>query len=164
MSDWSTFTDDEIREIKHTLNVEIERAMIVVLLISPILCAIAPYFPGRRGRRLIDRMNYLDAVFAFSLMWVILLIGIWFWHNYKTNKEFAENRSFLRKKQVGTSVKLKSKSIISTYEDIMVTDLQDTLETIKLSKEESLNLKIGDEIIVEYEEQTKTVLKLEKLD
>ena len=74
MPEWSKFTDSEIELIKDKMNHKFERAMIITILLSPIVCLIMPYIPGRRGRGpMIDRMPYWDAVLQMSKFWIAAL-------------------------------------------------------------------------------------------
>ncbi len=162
MPDWTSFTDDEISQIKTKLNKKFDKALVVTLLFSPIFCLVVPYLPGKRGRkRMIDRMEYDEAVLQFAIIWLLVLIGVWIWNNYKVNKQFRENRKFLRKKIIIASVRTKKKSIFKSYENIIETNLEGELEAIEVGKQQSSKFNIGDNLKIEIEEQTNTVLKIE---
>ena len=164
MPEWSKFTDDEINSIKIKLNEAFDKGMKIILLFTPIICLIMPYMPGRRGRgRMIDSMEYEEAVLQFGIIWLLTLLGVSIWNNYKTNKQFSDNRIFFRKKSETTIIKLKSKSAFSRFDDLIITELKGKLKSIKIDKDQSKKFEISDQIKIEYEEQTSTILKLEKV-
>jgi len=163
MPEWSKFTDSEIELIKYKLNHKFERGMIIVILISPIICLIMPYIPGRRGRGpLIDRMPYWDAVLQMSLIWFATLIGVWIWNYLKTKKQYSENKIFLKKTNEIGEITGKSKSFFSTYANKIITNLEGDLGIMKIEKKESQSLNIGDKVEVIYEQQTKTIFEINK--
>ena len=165
MPEWSTFSDKEINTIKKKSNETFDKAAKITWLLSPIICLIAPYLPGRKGRgSMVETMGYEKAVLYFSLFWIGINLFVWFSHKSKTNKEFSENRKFLRRKNVKTVVKRKSRTAFSFFDNILMTELDGNLKTIQIKREESESIKIGEEIQIEYEEQTNTILKLEKVD
>ena len=89
MPEWSKFTDTEIDLIKDKMNHKFERTMIGIILLSPILCLIMPYIPGRRGRGpMVDSMPYWDAVLLISIFWFATLIGVLVWNYFKSNSQF----------------------------------------------------------------------------
>lgn len=161
MSGWTSFTDKEINSIKINLNQKFDRAMIFILLFTPLICLIAPYIPSRKRKRMIDRMDYNDAVLQFAIFWILVIIGVWIWNNYNSKKQFLKHRKFLRKKKLIALVKEKKKSIFKSYKNNLITNLEGSLKKIRIAKEQSNNLKIGDEIRIEIEEHTETVLTIE---
>ena len=163
MPEWSKFTDSEIELIKDKMNHKFERAMIITILLSPIVCLIMPYIPGRRGRGpMIDRMPYWDAVLQMSIFWIAALIGVWIWNYFKTNSPYAANRKHLKKKKEIGKVISKSKSFLSSFENTLTTNLKGHLKEIKIDKDEAQLLSTGDNVEIEFEEHTKTILKVVK--
>lgn len=161
MPEWSKFTDNEVESIKHKLNHKFERSMIITILLSPIICLVMPYFLGRRGA-VINKMPYWDAVVQMSIIWFAALLGIWIWNSFKTKKQYSKNRKFLRKKNEIAEITDKSKSFLSSFVNIIGTNLEGDLSSIKIEKEHSKMLGIGDKVNIEFEEHTKTIFRIEK--
>ena len=159
----SSFTDSEIELIKHKINHKFESSMIIAVLASPIICLIMPYIPGRRGRvPMIDEMPYWDAVWRMSIIWILVLIGVWFRNYFKTRNQFSASRKYLRRKNKRGVAIGKSKSLFSRFDNKLSTNIEGKLKEIKIEKEESQSLKVGDKIEIEFEEHTMTIFKIEK--
>lgn len=163
MGDWTGFTDEEITKIKQGLSKKNDQVMLIMILASPLICLVAPYFPSRRGReRMIDKMDYEDAILQCAIIWLLVLIAFWIWNNYKTRKQFVKSRRFLRKKKINAIVKGKEKSIFKTYKNVLKTNLGNQLASIQISENQSMRINIDDEVEIEIEEQTSTILNIEK--
>lgn len=164
MSDWSNFTTKEIDLIISKSKKEFDLGMKVTLFLSPLACVIAPYLPSRKGRdRLIDTMDYEKVVLIWAIIWVGILIITWISNNQKVEKEFWENRKFLRRKFLTAKIKKKEKSFFKKFENKLITDLKWEFRELEVSNEQSSEFEIGDDIQIEIEEQTRTVLKINKL-
>jgi|GEM_PF-4039720 len=157
------FTDEEIQLIQSKLNETFEKGMMFLLLVTPLICLIGPYIPGRRSEPLIDRMGFADAFLRFAIIWVLMILILWFWQVYKYRKEFAALRPFLKRKCYTSIIKRKSRSTLSMFDDKLITDLKGDLRYIRVTKAQSKSVDGGNLVLIELEERTKAVLKIEKL-
>jgi len=164
MPDWSKFTDNEIVLIKQKMNNEFDKAMIAVLLCSPIICLVMPYIPGRSGREpMIERMPYWDAVLQMSIFWILALLGVWVWNYFRSKRQFARNRQFLKKEIKTGNILNKTKGIFKSYDNYIETNIDNELGKLEIEKYESPDYSIGDKIEIEYEEHTKAILRIRKV-
>jgi len=164
MPEWSKFSDDEIVLIKQKMNAKFEKAMIITLLFSPIICLAMPYIPGRRGRGpMIDRMPYWDAVLQMSIIWILALIGVWICNYLKSKNQYSRNRRFLKKKILKGVIVNKSKGKFKSYDNIIETNLDNEFSKMELENDESNNFNVGDKFELEFEENTKTILSIIKV-
>ena len=164
MPEWSKFTDSDINKIKHHLESNINKLLVLVLKLSPIIILIAPIIPnGARAQRMIDRMPYWDAVLQLAIIWPIVLTLSLLWNYYYMPRQLAKHRKFLRKRKLSTNVTGKSKSLFSLYENKLITDLEAPFHEITIEKELIRKINEGDKIEIEYEEHTKTILAVELL-
>jgi len=165
MPEWSKFTDDEIVLIKHKMNVKFEKGMIVTLLLSPIICLAIPYIPGKRGRGpMIDRMPYWDAVLQISIIWILALMGIWIWNYFKSINQLSQNRRFLKKKILIGDINNITKGNFMSFKNYIETNIDNEFDKLEVGKDELINYKIGDKVEIEFEEHTKTVLRITKVE
>lgn len=165
MADWSKFSDIELDAIKHKMNQKFEKAMIIIMIVSPVICLIMPYIPGRRGRGpMIDKMPYSDAVLQASIIWFLALIGVWIWNYFKTQNQFSKNRKFLKKKNIEGLIVDKSKGFMDSFKIEITTNLEHGLNSFKIEKEEFRKFNVGDYISIDFEEHTKTIFKVYKID
>ena len=165
MTDTSSFTDAEIETIKLKMNQKFDNGMIGSLIILSFFSFIAPYIPGRRnGKPMVETMPYWDAVLFVAIVFVFIFIVIWISHYYRSRIQFSQNRKFLRRKKVSGEVINKSKGLFSSFENKIKTNLKDDFKLIRVEKEESMHLDVGDAIEIEYEDHTKAILNVLKLD
>lgn len=111
---------------------------------------------------MIDRMPYWDAVIQCTIYWALALIGVWIWNYFNSQKEFTNNRKFLRKKNAVVQIIDKSRGRFSLFENEITTNVEGGLRFLKVDKEQSQNFMIGDHLEIEYEEHTKTIFKMTK--
>lgn len=162
MIDSTGFTDEEVKLIRHEFRKGLEQGRVFLLFITPLICAIGPYIPGRKSGPLIDRMDYADAFFRFTILWTLIVLLIWVWQEYKYSREFSALRPFLTRTQHMVKIKRRSQSAFSLFPNRLVTNLPDSLPYIPVTKAQSQIFHPGDKLLVEVEEQTWTVLKIEK--
>jgi hypothetical protein len=163
MSDWTSFNDNEIYLIKQKLQSKFDKALKYVLLLSIPLCFLAPYFPGRRGNgRLIDKMEYDDAIIYFGIIWFISILGITIWNKFKTEKQFNQLRRFLKKEIIISKVLQKKKGFLKNYENKLITQLDNELKVIEIEREFSEKISVHDKIELKIEKNTNTILSIEK--
>jgi len=106
-------------------------------------------FQKKKGRGpMLDRMPYWDAVLQMSIVWILTLIGAWIWNHFKLQNQFSKNRRFLRKKNVAGRIIDKSKGLFASFEDTILTNLEGDFSNLKIEKNKSANLSIGDYIEV----------------
>ena len=161
MSDWKSFTDEELTKIEKKLSKKFNQGLRGVLILSPIICLLAPYLPGRKGRdSLAEKLGYEYAVLIFTVFWIILLISLTLWNGYNIERQMKEYRKFLRKRILKARIKNKQRGIFKSFANIAKTDLEGELSRIELDKAQSNEINKGDEVIIEVEEHTKAILNL----
>lgn len=164
MIDSTGFTDEEIKLIRHNFRRGLEQGRIFLLFITPLICTIGPYIPGRKSGPLIDRMDYADAFLRFTILWSLIVLLVWIWQEYKNRGQFAALRPFLTRTQHIATIKRRSQSAFSRFPNRLVTNLPDSLPYIPVTKAQSQIFHPGDTLFVEVEDQTWTVLKIEKVE
>ena len=106
MSDWTSFTDEEINSIKLKLNEKFDLCFKLMVFLSPLFCLIFIYAPSKKdGIRMIDRMSIHDAVIQSAILWFLVLIVIWFLNKYRIDGQVSDSRKFLRKKNIEATIK-----------------------------------------------------------
>ncbi len=164
MIDSTGFTDAEVKLIRQNFRQGLEQGRIFLLFITPLVCAIGPYIPGRRSGPLIDRMDYADAFIRFTMLWCFTMLLIWIWQEHKYRRQFAALRPSLTRTKHIVTIKRRSQSAFSRFPNRLVTNLPDSLPYIPVTKAQSQIFYPGDTLLVEVEQQTWTVLKIEKME
>ena len=161
MASWTNFTDEELALIKEKLHEKNEKSIIYALLIAPVIWLIVPYLPGRRGRpSMVERMDYQDAVLLVAVLFTGALLLVYIRNYIRANRTFKKDRIFFSRRQVVVRVKRKSRTWLKSFDNILETDHQDRLGKIEINKEQSTQIKVGDELDLEIEEYTNTVLHI----
>lgn len=162
MIDSTGFTDEEVKLIRHKFRQGFEQGMMLLLLITPLICAIGPYIPGKKNGSLINKMDYVDAFSWFAIPWSLMVLAVWIWQGYRYNQQFSELKPFLTRKQYIVTIERRSRSAFSSFDDRLVTNLTESLPYIPVTKAQSKMFHPGDTLLVEIEEKTRAVIKMAK--
>lgn len=166
MPESSKFSDKEISLIKDKQKKGFNRGIIITILLSPIICLFSPHLSNikRGGKSLLEGKEYWGEVIFFSLFWFVVMVITWISNTYRINKQFLENKELLKRKTIVAIVKRKSRSVFSSSDDVLATSLSRDFKYIKVDKDKLGTIEINDEIQIEYEEHTNTILKIEKVN
>jgi hypothetical protein len=159
----SSFTKEELVKIKRNNNKNFYKGIIVIIVLTPILCLTGPYIPSRGGgESLVDIMSYEMGVLIYASLWTVLTSSILLLNRYKARKVKKNHNNFFRKRIVNAKVYSQKLKVLKSSGYIAKTNEIGELEDITIPKSFAKEVKIGDEVILEVEEKTNTVLKINK--
>ena len=154
--------DSDIILIQNKMNWKYDWALILTLIISIPLLFISPYIPSTKGLKLIDSMEYYDAVLFFSLIWFGCIIIVYFYNKIKVKNEFNKYFLHFSKKEINTEIIEIQKSSLKRNEVIRIR-FENEINDFEFDPDMFCNVKAGDKVNLVIETITKTVLKIEKL-
>lgn len=161
----TNFTQSEIELIKIKIKKELDKTCIIVLLFMISLCPIILIaYLHFSNSTLVEKYGFSNAVLILTFSNITILALIWLWKNLNINSQFRKHRKYLRKKQLELKVLDLRKSYFPPFENILIPTDQKDFKKISLSNEQSKKIKTGDSLILNFEEQTRTIFNIMRLN